>query len=86
MEDTVFTVTTIYKLSGQSITEEFVTRLSQFYGKGHINTKVALSTLESLKPTNSPSVEISRRFNDATVVIPNTRSSATPRVRSRSVD
>lgn len=86
MEDTVFYITTVYKLSGQSITEELVNQLSEFYGKNHINTQTALATLESLKPSNLPSVEISRRLNDATVVIPNVRSSAIPRVRARSVD
>lgn len=86
MEDTTFIVSTIYKLSGQSIATEFVNQLSEFYGKGHINTRVANATLESLKPTNSPSVEISRQLNNAEVMIPNIRSTANPRVRSRSVD
>lgn len=86
MEDTTFIVSTVYKLSGQSIATEFVNQLSEFYGKGHINTKVALSTLESLKPTNSPSVAISRQLDNAEVMIPNVRSTSTYRVRSRSVD
>ena len=86
MEDTNFYITTVYNLSGLSIAEEFVNKLKDYFGEGHINSRVAIATLESLKPTHSPSIEISRRLNDATVVIPNTRSSATPRVRARSVD
>ena len=86
MEDTNFYITTVYNLSGLSIAEEFVNRLKDYFGEGHINSRVAVATLESLKPTHSPSVEISRRLDDATVVIPNVRSSDTPRVRARSID
>lgn len=86
MEETRFYIQTVYRLSGQSITEELVKELATFWGTGHTNTRIAQATLESLKPVASPSLSYSQILENAPVAIPNNRTSNTPRNRGRSVD
>lgn len=85
MEDTLFFINTIHRLSGVEVTEQVVDTMVKVYGAEHIKTKMALAALKVFQtPINySPSELVASTLDNATVYIP---SASAPRRKGRSVD